>query len=84
MAMQFQDITSQQICHSIDLLEDLRGHLNQMLALINGEELPDSLSSSQRLLIKKVYDPNADYSSKRTEQADVDSIFEGRGDSVKE
>ena len=83
-ALQFQDITSQQLNHSIALLDELRENLYRMLSLLHGENLPKSIKEYTPISKNKAYDPHADYSAKRAEQSDVDSIFAATVQSHKE
>lgn len=71
-ALQFQDIITQQTGHAVALLEELRHKLEDLtMAITVGVD--DSLLDGE--LQKRAFDPNADYSSKHADQAEVDSIF---------
>lgn len=73
-ALQFQDITAQQMNHAASLLEDIEGRLQVILATLNGEEaLGDEESPKKKV---RVYDPHADLFDKKTDQSAVDSIFD--------
>ena len=72
-ALQFQDITSQQINHAVVLLEDLESKLNNILSVLNGGVLPEVPSSNNKKV--RAYDPNADLFEKKTDQQDIDNIF---------
>jgi chemotaxis regulatin CheY-phosphate phosphatase CheZ len=73
-SLQFQDITAQQINHAASLLEDIEARLHQILALLEGKSLDDRDAHSSTKKVR-VFDPHADMGRKKTEQADVDSIF---------
>lgn len=71
-ALQFQDITSQQMNHAASLLEEIETKLTQICRVfgINSE------TGEHRDKKERVYDPHADLYEKKTEQKDVDSIFD--------
>jgi chemotaxis regulatin CheY-phosphate phosphatase CheZ len=76
-ALQFQDITSQQINHAASLLEDIEGKLSRMMGVMGGgendsEEAADGSGESPRT---RVFDPNADIYEKKTDQAAVDDLI---------
>jgi chemotaxis regulatin CheY-phosphate phosphatase CheZ len=73
-ALQFQDITSQQMNHAASLLEEIETKLTQICRVFGIA----SETSEEELRDKKerVYDPHADLYEKKTEQKDVDSIFD--------
>ncbi len=72
-ALQFQDITSQQIDHAVVLLEELEKKLHRILAVLNGEDNKDlpEVSVSK----KRAFDPHADLFTNKTNQHDIDSLF---------
>ncbi len=72
-ALQFQDITSQQMNHAAALLEEIETKLQHILSVVGADTAPDA----DRPSIKRTraYDPHADLSDKRTQQADIDSLF---------
>ncbi|MBD3402663.1 hypothetical protein GF420_07190 [candidate division GN15 bacterium] len=79
-ALQFQDITAQQMNHAASLLEDIEKKLKRIISALNGraEEqkeaaTPEEPASKAR---DRVYDPHADFVDKRTEQEDIDSLFD--------
>ena len=75
-ALQFQDITAQQMNHAASLLEDIEVKLRHIVAALNGEEAESASSDDgQRQKKNRVYDPHADFADKRTEQEDIDSLF---------
>jgi chemotaxis regulatin CheY-phosphate phosphatase CheZ len=71
-ALQFQDITSQQMNHAASLLEDIEGRLQVILSALNGEEAAIEKTARRT----RVYDPHADLFDKKTDQTAVDSIFD--------
>jgi chemotaxis regulatin CheY-phosphate phosphatase CheZ len=74
-ALQFQDITSQQMDHAAALLEDIEAKLYSILQIIGGEEFRDSLEPKRK---DRAYDPHADMITRHTKQADIDSLFQER------
>ncbi len=71
-ALQFQDITSQQMHHASSLLEDIERKLHALLRVFEGEE---AVEIEDNEIEKKVraYDPNADVFGNR-DQKEVDEI----------
>ncbi len=69
-ALQFQDITSQQIDHAVVLLEDLGLKLHKILTVLGGESVQDTTIRK-----KRAFDPHADLFDKKTNQTDIDSLF---------
>lgn len=69
-ALQFQDITSQQIQHASTLLEDIESRLHLLLSAFDGKEIPEELVRPNAL--KRAFDPNADFEGKN--QNEVDNI----------
>lgn len=82
-ALQFQDITAQQMNHAASLLEDIEEKLKNIVSALNGQGIIEDVSSDDaRGRKNRVYDPHADFSDKRTEQEDIDSLFaKGKQDS---
>jgi chemotaxis regulatin CheY-phosphate phosphatase CheZ len=74
-ALQFQDITAQQMDHAASLLEDIEAKLKNILQVIGSDD--PQLQNGEPTHEKKVrsYDPHADLFNRKTEQADIDSIF---------
>ena len=72
-ALQFQDITAQQMDHAASLLEDVEGKLHGIISALNGSD--DQLSNAEASSRKRSYDPNADMVDKKTDQDAIDSIF---------
>ncbi|MDX9858146.1 MAG: protein phosphatase CheZ [candidate division Zixibacteria bacterium] len=76
-ALQFQDITAQQMNHAASLLEDIEEKLKRIVAALNGQgaEIGDDQGDVREKRLR-VFDPHADFADKRTEQEDIDSLFE--------
>ncbi len=72
-ALQFQDITSQQMDHAASLLEDIEGKLNGILIIVGHTPNDADYKKNKR---KRAFDPHADMNEKKTNQGDIDSIFE--------
>lgn len=72
-ALQFQDITSQQMNHASSLLEEIETRLHNLLKVFEGEEDVnlDNLEDDHKK--QRVFDPEADLFDGR-DQDDVDSI----------
>lgn len=76
-ALQFQDITAQQLNHAVVLLEELEQKLHTILKGLHGDT--DQITTSTLATKKKrAYDPQADLHEKLTEQEAIDSLFEGK------
>lgn len=73
-ALQFQDITAQQMDHAATLLEEIETKLKNILQTIGADDNPQG----QKEGAKKVrsYDPHADLFARKTEQSVIDSLFE--------
>ncbi len=76
-ALQFQDITTQQIQHVNDLLENTEKKLNELALKLKGLDEADI-----RNIIKaaskpeRVYDPNAEFKHRESEQNFADELYE--------
>lgn len=73
-ALQFQDITAQQMDHAASLLEEIEGKLEHILRAIGAQEGSNAALQSTRKL--RTYDPHADLFERKTEQAVIDTIFD--------
>ncbi len=73
-ALQFQDITAQQMDHAASLLEEIETKLKNILQTMGA----DAKTLTQFDTAKKIrtYDPHADLFERKTEQAVIDSLFE--------
>ncbi len=76
-ALQFQDITTQQINHAASLLEEV----DAKIALIIGDLVDDGSSASPVKVLKNAparkersFDPHADMEFKHTDQSDIDNL----------
>lgn len=76
-ALQFQDITSQQIQHAAAMLEEIEVKLKSIVHIVTGEKEDEKASTSQSK--KRIYDPHAEFHDRRADQNDIDDIFEGTG-----
>ncbi len=74
-ALQFQDITSQQMNHAAALLEEIEVKLIQIQEVFGSATKADLDGAVSHKKKGRVYDPHADLYEKKTEQKDVDSIF---------
>ena len=71
-ALQFQDITAQQMDHAASLLEDVELKLHGIINTLNGSSDPAPPPVASK---KRAYDPNADMMEKKTDQDTIDSLF---------
>jgi chemotaxis regulatin CheY-phosphate phosphatase CheZ len=75
-ALQFQDITSQQLAHTMDLLHDIEVRMDVLMAMMDGDgEARQRLADSDAGSTQKSYDPNAEFAVGKSGQADVDSLI---------
>ncbi len=72
-ALQFQDITTQQIQHAAALLEDVEGKLQRIVSVVTGEPVSSEKADKPK---QRVYDPHAEFQDRKADQADIDNIFE--------
>lgn len=75
-ALQFQDITAQQVNHAVTLLEELEIKLGKVLTAFHGAEDSPKEAVPQKPKKERAFDPHADLYDKKTDQADIDSLFE--------
>jgi len=80
-ALQFQDITAQQMDHAAHLLEDVEGKLTGILSVlgVRNEEGPEKPVEKRKR--ERAFDPHADFVDKKTDQRDIDSLFDETGKS---
>jgi len=71
-ALQFQDITTQQVHHASSLMEEIENRLYQLLDVFDGKA---GIEKLQQVVKDRVYDPNATYSNPQGTQDDVDSLI---------
>ena len=72
-ALQFQDITSQQMDHAASLLEEIEGKLQNILAIVGYD--PTAMTGKIPTKVR-AYDPHADMTEKKTDQQAIDSLFQ--------
>ena len=73
-SLQFQDITAQQMDHAASILEDIETKLDSILATMGDSVRSDRAERSSRRV--RAYDPHADLFDRKTNQEDIDSIFQ--------
>ena len=73
-ALQFQDITAQQMNHAASLLEEVESKIGGILGGM-GEEEEQSLKKNVAKRRERAFDPHADMERKHTEQTGVDDII---------
>ncbi len=73
-SLQFQDITAQQMDHAASLLEEIETKLHSILENIGGSNTAADMQLGPRKT--RAYDPHADFVDRRTDQKDIDSLFE--------
>ena len=73
-ALQFQDITAQQVNYAIELLQELEFKLAKVVKTMQGEIFdPESRDYD---ITPRAYDPHADLINRKTDQVDIDNLFE--------
>ena len=70
-ALQFQDITSQQVDHAISLLEQVENRLKDVMVGLQLDVGPESDVKRK----ERAYDPNAHFSNNSNEQSEVDKLL---------
>ncbi|MCP4673955.1 MAG: protein phosphatase CheZ, partial [Deltaproteobacteria bacterium] len=73
-SLQFQDITAQQMDHAASILEDIEIKLDSILATMGDSVRSDR--EARGLKKNRAYDPHADLFARKTNQEDIDSLFE--------
>jgi len=73
-AIQFQDITSQQMSSTVDLLLDIESRMDVLLEMMDGKKR--SVANDKQEKQKVAYDPNAEFSTAKTGQEDIDSLVD--------
>ncbi len=74
-ALQFQDITSQQMNHAASLMEEIERKLHEIIHCVQGPESETADGIESDVPRKRVFDPHADLFEKKTDQAEVDNLF---------
>ena len=72
-ALQFQDITSQQMDHAASLLEEIEGKLQNILTIVGYFDTQDVQPLKRKI---RAYDPHADMTDKKADQEAIDSLFQ--------
>ena len=73
-SLQFQDITSQQLIHTMDLLQDIETRMDILLEAMDGKtEAKEKLQKKGTR--KKTYDPKAEFAVGGSGQAHIDSLI---------
>ncbi len=75
-ALQFQDITSQQVNHAVSLLEDLEAKLQKIVTAFHGREHAVEGTMPKK---ERSFDPHADMYDRKTNQEDIDNLFNNQG-----
>lgn len=73
-ALQFQDITSQQMNHAASILEEVESRLDKILSVV-GHKPNQNGEVQTKVKRERAFDPHADMNSKQTEQSAIDSLF---------
>lgn len=74
-ALQFQDITSQQVDYAASLLEEIETRLAHILKVVEaGQEQSNTMTAKQPKK-QRAFDPNADLFEKKTQQSEIDALF---------
>ncbi len=71
-ALQFQDITTQQIAHAIHMLEEVETRLHDVLVELDGSERADGPEVRKQ----RAFDPNAHFSTNAKNQDSVDELVD--------
>lgn len=76
-ALQFQDITAQQLGQALSLLEELDTKLVDMVSVLKGEmgQVAGATEQMKKRSAQLAFDPHADMYEKKTNQADIDNMF---------
>lgn len=74
-ALQFQDITTQQMNHAASLLEDIELKLQKIMVAMKDQPSDETDDENQRDRKTRVYDPHADLFDKKTDQSAIDDMF---------
>ncbi len=74
-ALQFQDITAQQMDHAASMLEDIESKLNDIVEALNASSaFPEKGGAYEKKI--RIFDPHADLFEKKTEQREIDTMFD--------
>ncbi len=78
-ALQFQDITSQQMNHAASLLEDIEIRLQSIMGALKDQPSDETHDEKRRDRKTRIYDPHADLFDKKTDQSAIDDMFARKG-----
>lgn len=70
-ALQFQDITAQQVNHAAAMLEEVEAKLRGIMESLRGEQPAAPVVKDKR----RAFDPHADLFDKKTDQSAIDDMF---------
>lgn len=74
-ALQFQDITAQQMNHAAALLEEIEGKLRLITGILLNEHAGQAKKGDPPAKKDRAYDPHAEFVDKQAHQKDIDSMF---------
>jgi chemotaxis regulatin CheY-phosphate phosphatase CheZ len=76
MALQVQDITSQQIAGVLDIISSMESHLHRAMRPFEGGPLQEELPQAQPVEKDVTYDSAAEYTKSTVKQDDADKIIQ--------
>jgi len=74
-ALQFQDITAQQMNHAAALLEEIEGKLRLITGILLNEHAGQVKKGEAPAKKDRAYDPHAEFVDKQAHQKDIDTMF---------
>jgi chemotaxis regulatin CheY-phosphate phosphatase CheZ len=77
-ALQFQDITAQQMNHAAALMEDIESKLKRISGVLQGDMSQIVSQEEEEAKKDRAYDPHADLFDKKTDQSAIDDMFAGK------
>jgi len=77
-ALQFQDITAQQMNHAAALLEEIESKLRMITGILQGEYGNEAEPGKAPVKKERAYDPHAEFVDKQAHQKDIDSMFSAK------
>ncbi|MCK4301908.1 MAG: protein phosphatase CheZ [candidate division Zixibacteria bacterium] len=77
-ALQFQDITAQQMNHAAALMEDIETKLKRISGVLQGDMSQIVSQEEEEAKKDRAYDPHADLFDKKTDQSAIDDMFAGK------
>jgi len=75
-ALQFQDITAQQMDHASSLLEEIEMKLIGIVGVLDGQHKKVSEGAVNYLKKARAFDPHADMFESKTDQKDIDDLVQ--------